>query len=327
MEHRKLGKSDLKLSVVGLGTWLMGRSGWVNVDDQESIAAIHQALELGVNWIDTAEVYGQGHSEEVIGQALKGRKREDVIISSKVDPSHTANREQLSKALNDSLRRLHTEYLDLYYLHWPSTEYHYHSTYLDAPRQETMAALLAEQKKGKIRHLGVSNFDAAQMAEIMQFGRFESLQPPYSLYWRHIEREDVPFCLKHDIGIVAYSPMAQGLLTGKFNLRNRPQPEDNRAHNKLFLPPIYETALEGLPAVRKIAEKYGKSLAQTAVRWVLQQPGVTSAIVGARNAQQVRENIGAADWELSAEDVAVLSAAGSRVMASLPDDDTTTFVR
>lgn len=326
MKYRKLGKSDLNLSEIGLGTWLMGRAGWVNVDDKASIAAIHKALELGVNWIDTAEIYGQGHSEQVVGKALKNYRREAVIISTKADPTH-AGREQLHKALNSSLKRLKTDYVDLYYIHWPSAEYHYHSTRVDVPRQETMEALLTEQKKGKIRHIGVSNFDAAQMADMLQFGRIESLQPPYSLYWRHVEKEDVPFCLKHNIGIVAYSPMAQGLLTGKFSLQNRPVPEDNRAHNKLFLSPVYEVALDGLAVVRAVAGKYGKTTGQTAVRWVLQQRGITSAIVGARNVQHVMENVGAADWELSGEDIDALNAVGHKVMAALPDNNPTPFIK
>lgn len=322
MEYRRLGNSDLRLSVVGLGCWLMGNAGWAAMDDNDSIAVIHAALDLGVNWLDTAEEYGNGYSERVIGRALAGLKREDVIIATKINPGHLSKQE-LPKALDGSLERLNTDYVDLYHIHWPSTECRYHSSHTDVPRQETMEAFMAEQEKGKIRYLGVSNFDAAQMAEVWQYGRFESLQPPYSLYWRHIEGEDVPFCLEHTIGIVAYSPLAQGLLTGKFNLQNRPGSGDIRAQNKLFFSPTYEVAVKGLSVVRQIAEKYGNTPTQTALRWVLQQPGVAATIVGARTVQQAVQNVGAADWALSTEDVDTLTAVGDRVMATLTDDNPT----
>ena len=320
MEYRKLGNSDLRLSVVGLGCWIMGRDGWVNVKDNESIAAIHTALELGINWLDTAEAYGGGHSEQLIATALEGHKREEVIIATKVSPEHLST-DELPKALDGSLKRLKTDYIDLYQIHWPSPTYRYHDSHPDVPIRETIQVLLAEQKKGKIRCIGVSNFDAAQLAEGLQAGRIESLQPPYSLYWRHIETDILPFCREHNIGVIPYSPMAQGLLTGKFSLENHPAPEDNRSHNKLFRGDTYEVAVKGIEVVREIGQKYGKTPAQTAVRWVVQQPGLTAAIVGARNPQQIKENVGAADWELSAQDIDTLSAVGDKVMATLPDDD------
>jgi len=326
MEYRTLGDSDLELSVVGLGCWLIGNAGWAQMDDNESIAVIHRALELGVNWVDTSEAYGDGHSERVIGQALSGHRREEVIISTKIDPRNVSKQE-LPKALTGSLKRLKTDYVDIYHIHWPSTEYRYHSTRIDVPREETMAALASEQEKGRIRHIGVSNFNASQMADALQFGRFESLQPPYNLYWRHIEKEDVPFCLKHNIGIVAYSPMAQGLLAGKFGLSNRPTAGDTRSQNKLFFSPTYELALDGLAIVREIGEKYGKTMAQTAVRWLLQQPAVTAAICGARTVPHIEQNVGAADWELATEDVDALSTVGDMVMATLTDDNPTQWYK
>ncbi len=326
MERHKLGQSDLELTEVGLGCWIMGRAGWTDVHDDESIAAIHTALELGINWLDTAEAYGGGHSEEVIGEALQGHDRDEVIIATKVSPQRIS-REELPKAVADSLCRLRTDYIDLYQVHWPNPYYEYDTEHPNVPIEETMAALLAEQEKGTIRCVGVSNFNTAQMAGALRAGRFDALQPPYSLFFRHVEKDILPFCQGHEIGIVAYSPLAQGLLTGKFGPNNRPAPEDNRSRNKLFQSPTYETALGAVETVWQIGDKYGKTPGQTAIRWIVQQPGITAAIVGGRNPQQVKENVGAAGWELSEEELASLSAVGDEVMATLPDDDLTQWVR
>ena len=253
MEHRRLGQSDLELSVIGLGCWLFGNTGWATLDDDESVRIIHRAFELGINWLDTSEIYGFGHSEEVVGRAIGSLRREDVIVATKIDPmdSHLSGQE-LPKALDRSLHNLKTDYVDLYQIHWPNNKKRYHAPPDDIPRAETVGALLAEREKGKIRHIGVCNFDAAEMAELLELVRFESLQPPYNLYWRHVAQDDIPFCRAHDIGVLAYSPMAQGILAGRFNLEDRPGDDDSRAQNKLFASPTYETAVEGLEVVRAI---------------------------------------------------------------------------
>ena len=161
------------------------------------------------------------------------------------------------------------------------------------------------------------------MAEMVRYGRVDSLQLPYNLYWRHVELEDLPFCIEHSVGIIPYSPLAQGILAGRFDAQDKPHPQDSRSQNKLFFSPTYEVALEGLALLREVADRHGKALSQTAVRWLLQQPGVTAATVGARTLQHVEQNVGASDWKISDEDVAALSAAGDRVMSSLTDRNPT----
>ncbi len=308
METRRLGSSDLDLTVVGLGCWLIGKSEWHDVHDEDSVRAIHAALDAGINWVDTAEVYGKGYSEEILGQVLSERGRDDVIVATKVWTSNLTA-EGVPAALARSLQRLRTDYVDLYQIHRPSNS---------IPLAETMEALLKEQQKGNLRHIGVSNFTVEQMQEALQYGPIVSSQPASSLFFRYIEPREVPFCVENNIGILPYSPLAQGLLTGKFTRDWRPADDDNRRFNLLFQDPAYGVALEQVEVVRAIGAKYGKTPGQTALRWMLQQPGITSAIVGARTAAHVADNVGAAGWELSPEDLAALSAAGDRVMALLP---------
>jgi len=326
MERRQLGKTDLELSEIGLGCWVMGKSQWTDVRDEESTAAIHSALEQGINWLDTAEGYGSGHSEEVIGEALQAHNREELIIATKVSPQHLS-REKLPEALGGSLRRLRTDYIDLYQVHWPNPHYAYNKDHPETPLEETMEALLTEQEKGKIRYIGVSNFNVEQMTQALEVGRFDSLQPPYSLFFRHIEENIVPFCIEHEISIIPYSPLAQGLLTGKFSPDNRPEPEDNRSRNKLFQSPTFEAAIEAVATVREVGEHYGRTSGQTAIRWAVQQPGITSAIVGGRNPRQVQENVGAMGWQLSDGDIETLTSAGNDVMSTLPDEDLCMWTR
>jgi len=320
MQRRQLGKTELQLSEIGLGCWVMGKGGWTSVCDEESIATIHTAIRQGINWLDTAEAYGLGHSEKIVGEALQSQNREEIIIATKVSPQHLS-REELPKALAGSLKRLRTDYIDLYQVHWPNPYYQYNKDHPETPLEETMEVLLTEQEKGNIRYIGVSNFNVEQMAQALEVGRFDSLQPPYNLFFRHIEKSIVPFCLENEISIIPYSPMAQGLLTGKFSRDKRPEPEDDRSRAKLFQSPTFEAALEAVETVRRVGEQYGKTPAQTAIRWVVQQPGITSAIMGGRNPRQVQENVGAAGWELCDEDIETLTRAGDDVMSTLPDED------
>ena len=308
METRRLGNSDLELTVVGLGCWLMGKSEWHDVHDEQSVRAIHAALDAGINWVETAEVYGSGHTEELIGRVLAERGREEVLVATKVWAGNLTA-EGVPAALERSLQRLQTDYVDLYQIHRPSSE---------IPLSETMEALVKEQQKGTLRHIGVSNFTVEQMQEALQYGPIVSSQPAYSLFFRYVESREVPFCLENNIGILPYSPLAQGLLTGKFTRDWRPAGDDNRRFNLLFREPTYGVALEQVEVLREIGARYGKTPGQVAIRWMIQQPAITSAIVGARNEAHVADNLGAAGWELAPEDVAALSAAGDTVMATLP---------
>jgi len=303
MEYRRLGKSDLEVSVVSFGCWQAGRSGWTDVDDDISIKAMGTAFDLGINLFDTAEVYGDGHSEEVLGKALKGI-RDRVLIATKVFSNHL-KAEDVRKALEGSLRRLKTDYVDLYQIHWPNDK---------VPLEETMGALVALQQEGKIRSIGVSNFNVAQMEEASRYGRIDSLQPPYSLFWRHIEKDILPYCAANQIGVIAYSPLAQGLLTGKFNRDNRPQKPDVRAHNVLFQGEVYEHCLEAVEEIRKIAQAHHQTVGNAAINWLLAQKGMTSAIIGARTPEQVKENVGASGWSLSEEEKSLMDRLGRRVM-------------
>jgi len=310
MEYRDIGQSGLKFSIVGLGCWVMaGGEWWGGADDKESIATIHRAIDLGINWVDTAEGYGDGHSERVVGQALEGRY-DQCMVATKLYQDITY--ENTKKKCEASLKRLRTDVIHLYQIHVPNP---------DIPIEETMRALVELQEEGKIIAIGLSNFDVQQMTEAMQYGRIDSLQPPYNLFWRHIEKEILPFCIQNNISVLPYSPMAQGLLTGKFTQDNYPPEGDIRRHNELFKPGVYEVALNAVEQLKPIARRYGVTLAQLALRWLIQQPGVTAVIAGARTPRQVEDNAGAADFELSEEDIAAMRAIGDTVMAALPDDN------
>ncbi len=299
MEQRRLGDTDLMLTTIGLGTWAIGGSwefGWGPQDDAESVRTIHRALELGINWLDTAAVYGLGHSEEVCGRALKGR-RDEVIVATKCglrwdDAGNTfrdSRPASLRQEVEDSLRRLQTDVIDLYQIHWPD---------LKTPFEESWATLAEFVHEGKVRYLGVSNFSVEQIEICHAIHPVASLQPPYSLLRRDVEEELLPFCQQNGIGVVAYSPMESGLLTGRFD-RSRLAPDDWRRAESRFREPELSRNLAFVERLRPIAEAHGHTVAHLAVAWVLRHPAVTSAIVGARTVAQVDEMMRGADWRLS----------------------------
>lgn len=316
MEKRRLGQSDVELTVLTMGCWQAGKSGWSGVEDEETIAAMRAAYDGGITSFDTAEAYGEGYSERIVAKAV-GEHRDQIEIATKV-AAHHLKADQVREACERSLKNLATDRIDLYQIHWPSGTFNSPIV----PIEETMGALNELKTAGKIRAIGVSNFNAEQIEEALKYGRIDSLQPPYSLFWRVYENNDtVAACLQHEIGIIPYSPLAQGLLTGKFHQGNRPT-DDNRKGNTLFQDPVYETALKAVDDLKPIAERNDKSTGQLALQWALHQKGITSVIVGARNAEQVKDNLAAAQGTLNQEDLQQIDRIGRTVTDQLPDDQT-----
>ena len=313
MEYRKLGRTDIDISPVIMGTWQTGKQMWVGIDDGESERAIRAALDAGITAFDTAEVYGDGHSDTILGRAL-GPDRSRVVIATKVFSSHLA-RDQVIAACERSLKHLGTDYIDLYQIHWPPGSF-------GGPRvplEEPLQALEALQGQGKIRAMGVSNFSRDLLETAVAHSRIESLQPPYSLFWRQVEERELPYCREHDITVLAYSSMAQGLLTGKFGPEHRFAKGDHRAANKLFAPTHYARVQAALAQLHPLAAEKGITLGQLALAWVIHQPGVC-AIAGARNAGQAAENAAAADVVLTTADLAAIDRIGRTVTDHLDAD-------
>ena len=313
MELRSLGKSEVKITPIIMGTWQAGKDMWVGIDDSETTKALRAAFEEGITTIDTAEYYGNGHSERIIGDALAA-VRDQVVYATKVFSNHLKY-DQVIEACHRSLKNLKTDYLDLYQIHWPAgswgTEF--------VPIEETMGALNDLKQEGKIRAIGVSNFSRTQLEEAARYGRIDSLQPPYSLFWRQVEKDTQPYCVENEITILAYSPMAQGLLTGKFGPKHEFAKGDHRSRNRLFKPENYERVQQALDRLRPIAESRGVSLGQLALAWLIAQPR-TCAIAGARNTEQVVQNAKAGEVQLSPADLEEIDRIGRKVTDHLDDN-------
>ncbi|MEO1670985.1 MAG: aldo/keto reductase [Cyanobacteria bacterium J06631_2] len=313
MEKRSLGTSAVKITPILLGTWQAGKKMWSGIDDSETIEAIRAGVEAGITTIDTAEVYGEGHSERIVAQAVSDR-RDRLEYASKVFANHLQYDEVIT-ACERSLSNLQTDYLDLYQIHWPSGSFGNEAV----PIEETMSALNKLKEDGKIRAIGVSNFNRQQLAEASTYGRIDSLQPPYSLFWRKIEQDAVPYCIKHDISVLAYSSMAQGLLTGKFIPGHKFDPDDHRSANVLFKGENFERATQALQQLKPIAERHNCSLAQLSLAWLIAQPQA-NAIAGVRTVEQAQSNAQAASVNLSAEDLQAIDRIGRQVTDHLDDN-------
>ncbi len=311
METRRLGKSEVEVPVVGMGCWVIGdERSWGRVEEDEAIATVHEAIDLGANFFDTAEGYGGGASERLLGRALEGR-RDKAIIATKVS-GHNHTAERMPKALEASLERLRTDYVDVYYLHWPNRR---------MPFDEPMAALLKLKGQGKIRAACVSNFGTGDMTELVKTGVPDANQLPYSLFWRQVEAEIAPACREHGTALVAYSPIAMGLLTGKFASLDD-VPDSNRKTTRLFKPDSLEIAFKILGELRTIASDLGCTLGQLAIAWLIAQPGVACAIPGAKNRKQLRDNAAAADVKLTGDVVERMRELSGPLLEHLgPDPD------
>jgi aryl-alcohol dehydrogenase-like predicted oxidoreductase len=315
VEYRKLGKTDLEVSVISMGGWaLAGDHVWGEQDTNQSEATIHAAMDVGINFFDTAEAYSDGGSESVLGSALKGRRNE-VILATKVLPANLAADDTM-RACEDSLKRLQTDYIDLYQIHWPNP---------DVPIDETMDALEKLKTAGKVRYLGVSNFGKRDLGEVMKRGLCVSDQLPYSLLFRAIEYGIQDACVQNGVGILCYSPLAQGLLTGKFtSVEDVPMGRRRTRHYSMghgvsshneegFEAETFET----VDRLRKICEEIGKPMAQVSLAWLFHQEGVDSVIVGARRPEQIRVNAEAADCRLDQQTIRHLAEATEDLKSKL----------
>jgi aryl-alcohol dehydrogenase-like predicted oxidoreductase len=306
MQFRSLGKSELKISTILMGTFQAGKQKWAGIDDTRSTGAIRAAFDAGITTFDSAEAYGKGHSERILGAALC-KVRNQVVLATKVSPNRLGF-DQVLNACHTSLNNLGTDYIDLYQIHWPSGSFGGKIV----PIEETMAAMIKLKDQGKIRAIGVSNFSRDQVQEAAKFGRVDSFQPPFSLFWRHVEEKAMAYCIDNSISILAYSPMAQGILTGKFGPDHVFQNGDHRSKNKLYQPENYQRVQQALARLGPIADQLGLKLGQLALAWVTSHPGVC-AIAGARNAEQAILNARAAEVSLSTGTLAQIDQIGRLV--------------
>ena len=310
MQTRKLGNSDLQITPLGFGAWAIGGAGWQYgwgaQDDRQSLAAIRRALELGINWIDTAAVYGLGHSEELVAQALRDWSgprpwvltKCGMVWNDRREIAYSLRAKSIRLECEDSLRRLGVDVLDLYQVHWPAND--------GAETEEGWTTLAELRAEGKVRWLGVSNFSLEELKKAQRIAPITSLQPPYSLVRREVEAELLPFCQREGIGVIVYSPMASGLLTGAMTRARAAAlpPDDWRRRNPEFQEPKLSKNLALVERLRTVAARHERSPAETAIAWTLRHPAVTGAIVGARSAAQVEGIVGAAHFRLTEAELA-----------------------
>jgi len=301
MQYRKLGTSDIEVSVIGFGCWAMGKAFWgEDVVDDETMAAVDRAIELDLRFFDTAQAYGCGHSERVLGKALAKYDRGSVVIATKTGltwdaEEHITNDctpEYVLRSCDESCERLGTDYLDLLQVHWPDK---------NVPIAETADAMRQLLESGKIRAVGVSNYSVEQMKQFLGVCPLHSLQPPYSMIRRDIEAEILPFCRENSIGVLAYSPMARGLLTGRYDESAVFVKSDARSSDGLWQGERLKRNVEAVREMEVLAKAAGHTMAQLALAWVVSQPGLSSALAGAKRPSQIEETAGAGEWVLDAD--------------------------
>jgi aryl-alcohol dehydrogenase-like predicted oxidoreductase len=305
----KFGETGMEITPIGFGAWAIGGGGWAAAwgpqDDDEAVGAIRRAVELGVNWVDTAAVYGLGHSEELVAQALKSVPESErpyvftkcsLVWDDEGDISNVLEKDSVKRECEESLRRLQTDVIDLYQIHWPRP---------DEDIEEGWEAMAELKDEGKVRHIGVSNFDVSQMERANTIAPVETLQPPYNMLNRGVEDEILPYCGENDIGVIVYSPMRSGLLTGKMTperVANLPS-DDWRRNADDFQEPRLSRNLELVALLEEMGTEHGRSPGEVAIAWTLRHPAVTAAIVGGRRPDQVDGIIGAAEFRLSEDEL------------------------
>ena len=308
METRQFGNSDFKITPVGIGAWAMGGGNWEwswgPQDDNDSIAAIHAGLDAGMNWIDTAAAYGLGHSEEVVGKALKGLTPKPLVFTKcekiwddKRKISNSLKADSIRRECEASLRRLNTDVLDLYQIHWPDP---------DEDIEEGWTEMARLKKEGKVRYIGVSNFNVQQMKRAQAIAPITSLQPPYSMIARGVEKEILPFAKQSNIGVIVYSPMFSGLLTGTMTRERIANfsPDDWRPTHPNFQEPLLTRNLRVAEKLKEMGKRHGRMAGEVAIAWTLNNPAVTAAIVGVRSTKQVSGISGALTFRLKPEEIA-----------------------
>ncbi len=314
MQYRKLGNTDLDISSIGLGTWAYGNDFFGEVEDKKSIKTIRKAVDLGINFIDTAPAYGDGHSEKVVGKAIKDI-RDKVVLATKCGTYregpkyiHDLSPERIRKDIEDSLRRLKVDYIDLYQIHWPVE---------DTPLKTTVEELLKIKEEGKFKYLGVCNFDSELLKEIAKMTEIVSLQPQYSLLQRDIEEDSIKYVLENNLSVLSYGTLYGGILTGKY--KELPSLDDEKDNRDIFYSLFsdqenWRYVQNLLSLMGNIAEKYNKTRAQIAINWAINRPGITTALVGAKDEKQIQQNAAAVDWNLSEIDMTALTEKSNLVL-------------
>ena len=309
MNTKQLGKSDVMVSDQIFGCWAIGGTYFTGAEDEKSVAAIREAIESGITSLDTAYIYGKGHSEQIVARSIKGYDRSKLTLITKLWKDWMP-KDLVETACDQSLKDLDTDYIDVYFIHYPSDT--------GVPIADTMEAMMKLKEKGKIRCIGVSNFSKDQLIEACKYGQIDVIQPCYSLVWRFLDLEEMDYCIENQIGVISYCTLAQGILTGKFNKETRFPKEDGRSRVPLFQSPYYEGALDVTEKLRPFAEKYGVTLAQLSIRWVMQKNGITAPIVGAKNPAQVQDNVKASNFVISKEDYPAMTATSREFAYNLP---------